>query len=259
MLRANVIVENKFAYKKVLQCYIYMIKILVMLINNDNQSNNQFDKSQILNEATQRSDWSKWEIVMRIKFNSLVENQIWDLIKRFDNKNVIIDKWTFRLKRDWNDKFQRYKIRWVTHDFKQRHEIDFDKIFVSIVKFVSYKSFMTINIIRELQIRHMNVVIAFLYQFLDEDVYVIQFHMFEFEEDKNDTFVCKLKKVLYNLKQTLKVWYDIIHKFLIDLDFKRSNLDHAVFIKMKFFGSSMSMIYCYLISIWIIYTKFRIN
>jgi transcriptional regulator of heat shock response len=94
---------------------------------------------------------------------------------------------------------------------------------------------MTISIIRELQIRHMNVVIAFLYELLDEDVYVIQFHMFEFEKDEEDTFVCKLKKALYDLKQTSKMWYNIIHKFLIDLNFKRSNSNHAVFIKNDIF------------------------
>jgi hypothetical protein len=56
---------------------------------------------------------------MQIEFNLLVENQIWDLIKRFDIKqNVIIEKWIFRLKRDRDDNSQRYKVRWVTHDFK---------------------------------------------------------------------------------------------------------------------------------------------
>jgi hypothetical protein len=190
---ANVIVENKFAYKKVSQCYTHMIKVLVALINSDDQfnSSDQSDKSPILNEATQRSDWSKWKIVIRIEFNSLVENQIWDLIKR-SNQNVIIDKWTFRLKRDRDDNSQSYKVRWVTYDFKQRHEVDFDETFVSIVKFVSYKILMTISIIRELQIRHMNVVIAFLYELLDKDVYVIQSHMFEFERDED--LVCKLKR-----------------------------------------------------------------
>jgi hypothetical protein len=64
---------------------------------------------------------------------------------------------------------------------------------------------MTISIIRELQIRHMNVVIAFLYELLDEDVYVIQSHMFEFEENEDDILVCKLKKALYDLKQTSKM------------------------------------------------------
>jgi hypothetical protein len=58
MPRANVIVENKFAYKKVPQCYTHMIKILVTLINSDDQSNSsdQSDESQTLNEATQRAD-----------------------------------------------------------------------------------------------------------------------------------------------------------------------------------------------------------
>jgi hypothetical protein len=89
----------------------------------------------------------------------------------------------------------------MTHDFKQRHEVDFDEIFVSVVKFVSYKTLMTINIIRELQIRYINVVIAFLYKLLDEDVYVIQSHMFEFERNEDDILVCKLKRTLYDLKQ----------------------------------------------------------
>jgi hypothetical protein len=100
----------------------------------------------------QRSDWSKWEIVMRAKLNSLVENQIWDLIKQ-SSQNVIIERWTFRLKRDRDDNSQRYKVRWVAHDFKQRHEVDFDETFAFVIKFISYKTLMTISIIRELQIR----------------------------------------------------------------------------------------------------------
>ncbi len=227
------IVKNKFAYKKISQCYTHMIKILVTLINSDDQSNlsDQIDKSQILNKATQRADWTKWKIVMRIEFNSLIENQIWDLIKRFNSKNVIIDRWTFRLKRDRDDNFQRYKVRWMIHDFKQRHEVDFDEFFVSVVKLILYKILMTISIIRELQIRYMNVVIALLYELLDEDVYVIQSHMFEFETYED--LVCKLKRALYDLKQTLKMSYNIIHKFLIELKFQRLNSDRAVFIDSR--------------------------
>jgi hypothetical protein len=59
--------------------------------------------------------------------------------------------------------------------------------------------------------------------------------MFEFEENEDDILVCKLKRALYDLKQTSKMWYDIIHKFLIDLRFKRSNSNHAVFIKNEIF------------------------
>jgi Na+/phosphate symporter len=57
MSRVNVIIENKFAHKKsIFECYTHMIKILITLINSDDQSNDQSDESQTLNEATQRSD-----------------------------------------------------------------------------------------------------------------------------------------------------------------------------------------------------------
>jgi hypothetical protein len=84
---------------------------LITLINSEDHSNDQSDESQTLIEAMQRSDWSKWEKTMRAEFNSLVENQIWDLAKRSDDKNVIIERWTFRLKRDRDDNLQRYKIK----------------------------------------------------------------------------------------------------------------------------------------------------
>jgi hypothetical protein len=57
MSRANVIVEVKFAHKKSIpECYTHMIKVLITLINNDDQSNlsDQSDEPQTLNEATQR-------------------------------------------------------------------------------------------------------------------------------------------------------------------------------------------------------------
>jgi hypothetical protein len=57
MSRANVIVKNKFAYKKIFKCYTHMIKILVTLNNSDDQSNStESDELQTLNEVTQRSD-----------------------------------------------------------------------------------------------------------------------------------------------------------------------------------------------------------
>jgi hypothetical protein len=57
MSRANVIMKNNFAYKKTFKCYTHIIKILITLINNDDQSNStESDKSQTLNEVTQRSD-----------------------------------------------------------------------------------------------------------------------------------------------------------------------------------------------------------
>ncbi len=51
--RINVIIRNKFAYKKILKCLIHMTRVLVTLIIKDNH---QSDKSQTIRNVTQRFD-----------------------------------------------------------------------------------------------------------------------------------------------------------------------------------------------------------
>jgi hypothetical protein len=228
MPRADVVIRDKFAYKKIPKCLIHMTRVLATL-TTDQQS----DEPQTLRDATQRPDWPEWHDAMKREFNSLVENQTWDLVKRSEiNQQVITGRWTYKLKKDRDGNPIRYKARWVAHGFKQRYGVDFDETFTSVVKPISYKTLMAISAKRGLQIRHMDVVTAFLYGVLDEDVYVDQPHMFEFggNDGKNKDLVCKLKRALYGLKQAPKVWYDTIHKFLTGLGFKRSDSDHAVFI-----------------------------
>ena len=61
---------------------------------------------------------------------------------------------------------------------------------------MSYKCLFAVRVKRGYRIRHMDVVTALLYGFLDEVIYV-QPHLFATELDK----VCKLIKALYGLKQ----------------------------------------------------------
>ena len=72
----------------------------------------------------------------------------------------------------------------------------------------------------------MNVVIAFLYKILKEVIYVSQLN--DFIEDF--TLIYELWKVLYNLKQSSRVWYNVIQKFLKSLNFISTKVDVSVFI-----------------------------
>ena len=53
------------------------------------------------------------------------------------------------------------------------------------------------------RICQMDVITAFLYEYLDEKIYIIQPTIFE----DNTTQVCFHKKALYGLKQASRVWY----------------------------------------------------
>ena len=165
---------------------------------------------------------------MHTEYQSLIENNTWDLVDQAscENQEVITGKWVFKLKKDRNGNILKYKARWVVHGYKQQEGVDYLDTFAVVVKPVSYKAIMAISIKKGYIIKHMDVVTAFLYGFLDEDIYVIQ--LTGFQQDKK---ICKLRKALYGLKQAPRVWYQTIHDFLRKLNFERIDTDHGVYIR----------------------------
>ncbi len=72
----------------------------------------------------------------------------------------------------------------------------------------------------------MDVIIAFLYGYLDEEIYIMQPRMFE----DGKTRVCFLKKALYGLTQAWRVWYQYLLDFPRKLDFHKTEADHGWFV-----------------------------
>ncbi len=80
---------------------------------------------------------------------------------------------------------------------------------------MNYKCLFVVGVKCSYGICHRDVVMAFLYGFLDKVIYMEQPHLFATELDK----VYKLIKALYGLKQVPHVWYKIFIKFLKKLGF----------------------------------------
>ncbi len=75
------------------------------------------------------------------------------------------------------------------------------------------------------RIREMEVITTYLYRFLDKEIYIIQLYIFE---DRNIR-VCSLKKALYDLKLSRRVWYQILFDFLKKLNFHKIESDPSLF------------------------------
>jgi len=76
----------------------------------------------------------------------------------------------------------------------------------------------------------MDVKTTFLHGILQGEVYVEQPQGFEVKHKK--THVCRLKKVLYGLKQEPRTWYARIHSYLVKLGFTRRNVDLNLYFKV---------------------------
>ena len=144
----------------------------------------------------------------------------------FNERFVIIDKWIFKIKYDVDDQILYFKARWVIHDYKQKYDVDYYETWAEIVKSAFFQTFFAITAARRLHAEQMNIIIVFLYELLDEIIYVTQPNGFV----KDSELICRFIKALYKLKQSSRVWYEIIKDFLKSLSFELINSDNSVFV-----------------------------
>jgi hypothetical protein len=100
-----------------------------------------------------------------------------------------------------DDKVERYKERLVEKGYSQKEGIDFHEIFSPVVKLVSIHVVLALVVLLDLELEKLDVKTTFLHGDLDEEIYMEQPK--GFVQDHKRRFVCKLKKSLYGLKQSL--------------------------------------------------------
>lgn len=179
------------------------------------------------NEAAKCFDWKKWEKGMKEECYSLHENNTWELVNRPPGRKVLRGKWVYKLKRGPSGEILRYKARWVVRGFEQEEGIDYNETFASVVKPMSYKTIFAFSAACDHEIEQMDIKTAFLCGEIEEEVYVEQ----PTGMDDGTGRVCKLKRALYGLKQSPRIWYKTLATHLATLGFHPLGADLSVFIK----------------------------
>jgi hypothetical protein len=102
-----------------------------------------------------------------------------------------------------NGSVDRYKARLVVKGFKQYLDIDYDDPFSPIMKPVTIRLILSFVVSHGWVIRQLDIQNAFLYDILEEEVYMKQPPRFVHSDFPS--YHCKLKKYLYGLKQPLSL------------------------------------------------------
>jgi hypothetical protein len=97
----------------------------------------------------------------------------------------------------------------------------------------------------------MDVVIAYLYGSLDSDIYIKVPEGLDIpNKNHSDNMYCvKLQKLLYGLKQSGRMWYNQLKKFLLHKGFSNNDDFPCVFIKKSLDFVSYPCIWMILISL----------
>ncbi|KAK8914337.1 hypothetical protein KSP39_PZI023872 [Platanthera zijinensis] len=182
-------------------------------------------------DARSRADANQWELAMEDEMVSLRKNQTWGLCKLPKGRKAIGSKWVFKQKVKADGTVEKYKARLVAKGFSQVEGVDYDEIFSPVAKLTSIRMVLSLAAVHDLEIEQMDVKTAFLHGDLEEEIYMRQPEGFE-AKGKEDQ-VCRLKKSLYGLKQSPRMWYQKFDTYMLELGLERSNSDHCVYFQRK--------------------------
>ncbi|KAL1199181.1 Retrovirus-related Pol polyprotein from transposon TNT 1-94 [Cardamine amara subsp. amara] len=185
-------------------------------------------------ECTQRNDWIKWKEAINVELNSLKKRNVFGPIIRtpLDIKPVG-HKWVFVRKRNENNEIVRHKARLVAQGFTQRPGIDYEETYSPVVDATTFRFLISLAIKENLDMRLMDVVTAYLYGPLDNEVYMKVPEGIELKdkESSREQHCIKLNKSLYGLKQSGRMWYNRPSEYLVKEGYKNNPINPCVFIK----------------------------
>jgi hypothetical protein len=147
-------------------------------------------------EATSRQVWR--DAIME-EYNSIMKNDVWEVVPRHEGKSVMTSKWLYKLKHAADGNIEKYKSRFVAWRFSQVEGVDYDETFASVARYTSIREVISIAAEMGWKIHQMDVKTAFLNGVIEEEVYIEQ--PLGFEVHGRESHVCRLKKALYGLKQ----------------------------------------------------------
>lgn len=156
-----------------------------------------------------------WKDAMSEEYQSIMKNDVWEIVPRPTKKPVVSSKWLF-------------KIKHVARGFSQREGIDYEETFAPDARYTSVRAVLAIAATKGWKVHQMDVKTTFLNGEIEE-VYLEQLEGFKIHDP--ESHVCRLKKALYGLKQAPRAWYERIDTYLSRLGFSKNDADPNLYYK----------------------------
>nr|GEX11839.1 putative ribonuclease H-like domain-containing protein [Tanacetum cinerariifolium] len=138
-----------------------------------------------------------WIEAMQEELLQFKMQKVWVLVDLPHGKRAIGTKWVYMNKKDERGIVVRNKARLVTQGHIQEERIDYKEVFAPVVRIEAIRLFLAYASFMGFMVYQMNVKSAFLYETIEEEVYVCQPPGFK-DPDHPDK-VYKVVKALYGL------------------------------------------------------------
>ncbi|BBH05359.1 transposable element gene [Prunus dulcis] len=173
----------------------------------------------------------KWTDAMNVKMDALNKNKTWDLVPLPQGKKAVGCKWVFTLKHKADGSIDRYKARLVAKGYTQTYGVDYLETFAPVAKLNTVRVLLSLAANHDWPLLQFDVKNVFLYGDLQEEIYMDLPPGIHVTSKKG--VVCRLRKSLYGLKQSPRVWFGRFATSVKKFGYVQSNSDHTLFLKRR--------------------------
>ena len=71
------------------------------------------------------------------EYDSIMKNQVWEVVPRPEGKKVVGSRWIYKVKHAANKSVEKYKVRFVAKGFSQKEGIDCEETFAPVSRYSS--------------------------------------------------------------------------------------------------------------------------
>ena len=170
-----------------------------------------------------------WE-ACKVELKTLVDMKAWDVVDRPLDANVIESIWAFKIKRFPDGLIKKFKARFCARGDQQLEGIDFFETYAPVVQWTTVHLLLILEVLLELQSKQGDVTAAFLHADLEEHEKVYVEMPTGFRQKGK---VLKLKKTLYGLRQSPRMFWKYLTAAMEACDMVPSKLDPCLFVGPK--------------------------
>jgi Reverse transcriptase (RNA-dependent DNA polymerase) len=164
---------------------------------------------------------------MQEELQALKKNDTWEFVNLPAGKHVVGCKWVYTVKQTLEGKVERYKARLVAKEYSQTYGIDYDETFALVAKMGTVRMLVSCVANFNWPLHQLDVKNIFLHRDLKEEVYMEIMPGCATLQLAGK--LCKLKKSLYELKQSPRVWrFKIV---VCGIGYKQCSGDHTLIYK----------------------------